>query len=574
MRRFWGLALLAAMALLGALPSSAGAWSSSCCLPWDPPYQLVLSADGRFAYASSYNITLAMARDPSSGSLTVLDSYDVGGAALALSPDGTSLYASELTRARISTFKRNPDTGLLDYSGVWVGPPATPGSDGRYGEQHYYPDIEPSRDGHQLYLSDETRDSVVTLTRDPADGSLTYRGQVRSGDPGMEGLRRPGGLAISGDDRFLYVGSVETGGVLMLARASDGGLTFAGGNRTCDCGAGDLALAADGQHLFGGSRSASAIDRNPESGLVGEDVARTGSSSSPSGLPVPDDQIVPSPDGGTAWLTSENDNELRQLAFGPDGFTVVKTFRDGTDGPGLHKPRAIVMSPDGRNLYVVSGDQNFVDGATITVFKRDPSTNALSYVSLFEGPVFNGYPPGQEPSLGVTINDGDEYTNDPDVDLTVTTSSAGAGAFGFDVSNDGGFGADMQHFSVDEPVDRYPWTLATSGPEQIAKTVYIRSLGIDAGRVVSDGIVLDQRPPAVDAARLSAKRITLRAHDRISGVSQMQVTRQKSRPGAWLRYARSAQLPPGRAAVWVRVRDKADNRSHWRRAVGRKRKRT
>jgi 6-phosphogluconolactonase (cycloisomerase 2 family) len=154
MRRFLGAALLAAVALLAALPSSAGAWSSFCCMPWGTPMQMVFSADGRFAYADSYNITLVLARDPDTGALTTIDSYDVGGGPIALSPDGSTLYVSDTTQsysARITALMRDPNSGLLTRAGTWAGD-----------DFARYVDFEISRDGHQLYAADMRRDAVVS----------------------------------------------------------------------------------------------------------------------------------------------------------------------------------------------------------------------------------------------------------------------------------------------------------------------------------------------------------------------------------------------------------------------------
>src|SRR4051812_4930245 len=82
-----------AAVLLALLPAVAGAWETRCCLPWQRPGQLAITPDGRFAYASDYQAAFAFARDPSSGALRVLDSYDAdGGGTTELSPDGRDLY--------------------------------------------------------------------------------------------------------------------------------------------------------------------------------------------------------------------------------------------------------------------------------------------------------------------------------------------------------------------------------------------------------------------------------------------------------------------------------------------------
>src|SRR3954465_15254145 len=93
MRMRVALAAAIAAAALALAPAEAGAWTGSCCLPWQRPAQLAITPDGRIAYASDYTVALAFARDPSSGALSVLASYDAnGGGTAELSPDGQTLY--------------------------------------------------------------------------------------------------------------------------------------------------------------------------------------------------------------------------------------------------------------------------------------------------------------------------------------------------------------------------------------------------------------------------------------------------------------------------------------------------
>jgi 6-phosphogluconolactonase (cycloisomerase 2 family) len=559
-KRFCGVAVVAALAGLAWLAPSAGAWSQFCCMPWDAPMQMVFSADGRFAYADSYNITLVLARDPDTGALTTIDSYDVGGGPIALSPDGSTLYVSDTTQsysARITALARDPDTGLLTRVGTWAGD-----------DYARYADFEVSRDGRQLYAADTRRDAVVILDRDPASGSLSYRGEVRSGDPGVEDLKWPAGLALSADDRYLYVGVTATSGVVTLRRAADGSLSFASSNPDCRCGYGDLALAPGGGRLFGGPTNVSAIDRDPDTGQLGDDATFAPASNGGDLPQVADDHVLPTPDGTGIWVADQYGDRLLQYGYGPSGFTTVRAYREGVDGTGLRDPRGVVLSPDGRNVYVPSYEDSTSTGR-IAVFKRDESTNQLSFVSLLQGPAFDGRPPGSKPPA-VQINGGDQFTDDPDVELTVSNIDGAAGAFGFDVSNDGGFGTGTQHFDIVEDGERYPWTLATSGPERLAKTVYVRGFGMSGANVLTDDIVLDQRPPAVDAARVVAAHVRVRAHDRISGLGRMQVTRHRASVRHWQRFKRSARVPRGHGTVWVRVRDRAGNRSRWRRAADRK----
>jgi hypothetical protein len=167
--------------------------------------------------------------------------------------------------------------------------------------------------------------------------------------------------------------------------------------------------------------------------------------------------------------------------------------------------------------------------------------------------------------IGVTINKGALYTNSADVRLTVRAPDA---ARHVRISNDGGFGSGLT--ALRDSSEVYGFELASSGPERLPKTVYVRFDGpdLDPNRSFSDDIVLDETRPAIRFARLVRRtrrgvRIVLRGRDAISGVKTAQFAHRRSRPWARIRYRRHVTVR--RAPRWVRVRDGAGNASRWRR---------
>jgi DNA-binding beta-propeller fold protein YncE len=544
---------LAAVVVALSIPTPAHAWSSLCCMPWQAPDQVLISADGRFAYASAYDITLVMARNAETGALTVIDSYDAGGAAMAMSPDGSSIYAADIRGESIAAFSRNSQTGLLTVTGRWLRPGGTK-----------FTDIQVAPDGRRIYAADPQRDAVVIIDRD-SSGALSYQTELRSGDPNVEGLIGPTGLAMSDDGHFLYV---ATGSypfpILVFSVAGDGTLTQIQ-SHDCECGLGDIELSGDGKHLWA-QQGPVVVDRDPASGLL--TGARRGAAGLGGGASA-DGVIAVSADGGGAYGVDKLDNRIYQLADGASGPTVMATYRNGIDG-AIRDPRGAVLSPDGRFVYIPSGnDPTQQESARIAVFKREPSSGALQFASLFTGPFMDGRPPSEQLPLTVQINGGDAYTNDPDVELTIAHVDPGL-SDGILVSNDGGFAAKAStRFDYDRASDKYPWTLATSGPERLPKTVYVKSPTWAAG-AVTDSIVLDERPPAVDSAVAAKNKLTIKAHDNLSGIARMQITRNRRRPGGWRVYKRTVALPHP-AGTYVRVRDRAHNNSRWRRAIVRHR---
>ena len=177
--------------------------------------------------------------------------------------------------------------------------------------------------------------------------------------------------------------------------------------------------------------------------------------------------------------------------------------------------------------------------------------------------------------FGVTINKGAQYTKSPDVTVTASFPPSSTSML---LSNDGGFLAP----SVFPAATSVKWKLDSSGPERLPKTIYVRFLiGTVAGETFQDDIILDEVPPKVQqaivapaaaasgaVARSSALRrwkLRVRATDTNSGVSRVQVTSNKRKPGRLLRYKRRMVVRSKKRPRFVRARDRAGNSSRWRR---------
>lgn len=186
-----------------------------------------------------------------------------------------------------------------------------------------------------------------------------------------------------------------------------------------------------------------------------------------------------------------------------------------------------------------------------------------------------------EPGIsGISINDGDVFTNDPKVELTVRWQY---GSAYMTFSNDGGFGKSKQ-FDLKFKV---PWTLQSSGPERLPKTVYALFNG--GGTRYTDDIILDETPPALLSASASTgsggasastvtaprslasasrvRRVTLRvkARDKTSGVARIQVGARKSKKLKKMKFKRKLRVRSSARRLWVRVFDRAGNASRWKR---------
>jgi hypothetical protein len=163
--------------------------------------------------------------------------------------------------------------------------------------------------------------------------------------------------------------------------------------------------------------------------------------------------------------------------------------------------------------------------------------------------------------IGVSINDGAQFTNDPDV--VVTANGPDATAF-TTIANDGGFLDGLEFPAVAS--SSYRWRLRDSGPERLPRTVYARfnGGGLDSTRTFSDDIILDTTRPIVTAARMSGGALRVAARDSTSGVAAIQLrSSARAKPSAFSKYS-STRRVDGQAPFAVRVRDRAHNVSRWR----------
>jgi len=228
----------------------------------------------------------------------------------------------------------------------------------------------------------------------------------------------------------------------------------------------------------------------------------------------------------------------------------------------------------------------FSNAATHTVRAQASDPGGLTTIAATTVETRHRPPAGE---LGVSINDGAIATNNPNVQLTVVWPSFATDAL---IANDGGFGSagSASLFPVAQSI---PWRLASSWPERLPKTVYLRFKGGSAGREsYTDDIILDERPPrllsastgerpataSAAAVKVASRSFFVRGKDENSGISAVQVSARRDGRGATTKqlvrrskrgkrtYAARVRMRAPSGKVWVRVRDAAGNSSAWRRA--------
>ncbi len=322
-----------------------------------------------------------------------------GASALAVSPDGTGVYATGLIGDGVAAFTRTPATGALTF--IESERDGVAGVDGLNGAAA----VLVSGDGGQVYVAGSADNAVVAFTRDSSTNALSLLELERDGFGGVTGLLGPDGLALSSDGKHLYAAAAGSSSVAIFGRDTDsssptfGKLDFVGEARDGVSGvdglnlARGLALSPDGAHLYvvGEADNAVAVfTRNAGTGALTfvefhrDGVAGVAGLAGARGVAVSADGAQIYVAGGTANAVAHFTRNTNGASPDFGKLTFVSAYVDGTSGvDGLQGAAAIVVSPDpigpdpgAQHVYVAGRGED-----AVAVFTRDEISGALSFTS-------------------------------------------------------------------------------------------------------------------------------------------------------------------------------------------------
>ncbi len=344
-------------------------------------FGVTVSRDGRSVYATSvvYDAVSVFARDKRTGALAQLAGKDgcvsqAGGVEceegraldaakeVAVSGDGKHVYVTSV--AGLAVFVRDKKTGMLAQLPAADGcVNGTGGAGCAHGKGlSAATGVAVSADRKHVYVASGVVDAMAVFVRDRKTGALTQPAgtdgcvsESGSGGECADGKALDGvnGVAMSRNGKHVYVASVLGDAIAVFARdKKTGALTQLPGTDGCVSESGSGGECADGKALdapFG-----VAVSRDGRNVYV--------ASSASSGL--------------AAFSRDKRTGALTQLG-GTDGcVTEFGSGGDCEDGKGLQGAKAVVVSGDGKHVYIGSEVND-----AVTVFARDKKTGILTQLA-------------------------------------------------------------------------------------------------------------------------------------------------------------------------------------------------
>jgi DNA-binding beta-propeller fold protein YncE len=350
----------------------------------------------------------------------------LGSRALALSPDGRNLYVASSGSDAIAIFIRNPLDGTLRQAKGKGGCIALDGAGGCApaigldGPNS----IAVSPGGGNVYATSFKSEAVTVFHRDrrtgvlsqPLDGSGCIARVSLPGCVVGRGIGGPDVIAVSPDDRSVYVGSFPGNAIAVFTRnAGTGTLTQPAGATGCiaaaagnGCATGlalagveGMAISPDSRSVYAGaaiSEGLAVLNRDPAT--AGLTQATDGSGCIVS-TPLAGCTTGTQLDGADAVAVSANEKDVYATSLfsqsvtsftrtrhsgrlaqkpGPAGCLVFLRATGCSFGRAVDTPEGIAVSPDGANVYAAS----YAPG-TIAVFNRNRRSGAIAQKPLQRG---------------------------------------------------------------------------------------------------------------------------------------------------------------------------------------------
>ncbi len=314
-----------------------------------------------------------------------------GPVGIVVSPDNKDVYVAQPESGTVVFFRRDTQTGALRPNGCIEEPGAGAGCGNVSFGLGAPVQLSASRDGRNVYVASPQARTLSVLARDPASGRLRSASCIRNATapgpcaPAASPFDAPATIAVSLDDRHVYVSAVRSDDITVFARLPNGALSDQGcisdldvAKGLCPTSAGGLsnvtsmAVSGDGRNVYAaGEFSLVTLTRNSQTGALAPADCIAGTRwqvSCGRTNPVIGERgvLTIAPDGLSVYLVSADGNAILALTRDPNTGRVTPVDCIETSGgrdcnrtaAGLVYPVDVAMTPDGRRLFVASQVSN------------------------------------------------------------------------------------------------------------------------------------------------------------------------------------------------------------------------
>jgi DNA-binding beta-propeller fold protein YncE len=386
-----------------------------------------------------------------------------------------------------------------------------------------------SPNGQNVYVAGYDSDAVVAFSRDLSTGQIAEQNCVSangtSGIDGTKGACSDGdalsgatAFAVSPDNAFVYAASDSAGGGIAIFSAGPKGLTQIGcvrAVRTCTnafplSSITQIAISPDGKNLYAvsgvGSNAVLSFARDVKTGLLTSlgcvsDDGHDRLCASGNALRGAD-AIVVSPDGQQVYVGTGRSDSVLTFNRDPDtgvlaqrGCVMFEAPRGGSciSGRGMQTITSLAVAPDGRTLYATAYESN-----AIAVFARTPSTGAIRWIGCESTPYDDEEKDGcghgrqlNSPERIVLSKDGSRLSVTAGGGVTFLDRNAVTGALSVSgcVVSDNYYDDDVKAACQTVPGLGYPYDIALSPDE---RNVYVASYQTSSVATLAPSAALSQ----------------------------------------------------------------------------------